>query len=89
VIVVPSPRPETTTPGAQNIAEPGEIELRGSDLVFVTQKQGDSSVMRVNLRSGEISHATGARPVEIYSEWSLVRIDGQTETLYEHKRRPD
>jgi hypothetical protein len=89
VIVVQSTRPETTTPGAQNIAEPGEIELRDSDLVFITQEQDDSSVMRVNLRSGEISHATGARPVEIYSEWSLVRTDDQTETLYEHKRRPE
>ena len=62
------------SPGAGNFAEPGEIELRGQYLIFVARRE--SSVHRVNLQSGEIGHATGARPTEIYSEWSLVQSDG-------------
>jgi hypothetical protein len=47
-----------------------------------------SGVLRVNLQSGEIGRATGAPPLEIYSEWSLIRMDGtHAQPIYEHKRR--
>ena len=85
VRVIPSKGPGSVSPGAGNFAEPGEIELRGQYLIFVARRE--SSVHRVNLQSGEIGHATGARPAEIYSEWSLVQTDGnRTETLYKHQR---
>jgi TIR domain len=84
VRVIPSKRPGSMFPGAGNFAQPGEIELRGHDLIFVARR--GSSVYRVNLQSGEIGHPTGAQPAEIYSEWSLVQTDGnRTEALYEHQ----
>jgi hypothetical protein len=90
VKVIPSTKPESTTPGAGNIAKSGEIELHGRDLIFVTNVpfgSPGSSIMRVNLQSGGIGRATGVAPAEIYSEWSLVRTDGNlTQTLYEHKQ---
>jgi hypothetical protein len=90
VKVIPSTNPGSMTPGAGNFAESGEIELHGRHLIFVTNVQSDSSVIRVNLQSGEIGRATGARPVEIYSGWSLVRTNGdRTETIYEHKASSD
>jgi hypothetical protein len=81
-----------TAGGRGNIAQVGEIELRERNLFFVARqasRTGSDTYYRVNLQSGEIELSSGARPHEIYSEWSLVRTDGQTETLYEHKRRPD
>jgi hypothetical protein len=91
VKVIPSTKPESMTPGRGHIAEPGEIELHGRDLIFVTNVSygsgGSPKIFRVNLQSGEISDASGAAPTEIYSEWSLVRTDGnRTETLYAHEQ---
>jgi hypothetical protein len=69
--------------GKGHFAQPGEIELHGGCLFFVTQPHADSGIIfRVDLQSGDIGRASGAAPVEIYSEWSIQ--DG-TETIHEHK----
>jgi hypothetical protein len=76
----------TVTPGKGNFAQPGEFELHGSRLLFVTKPHGDDRITyRVDLQSGDIGRSTGAAPVEIYSEWSIQ--DG-AETLHEHKPTP-
>jgi hypothetical protein len=80
--IVPSTKHGTMTPGAGHIAEPGEIELLGSRLIFVTKPQGNGLISRVDIQSGAIGRASDQVPVEIYSEWAVVR-DG--ETLHEHK----
>jgi hypothetical protein len=72
---------EGVSPGAGNTAGPNEIELRGADLVFVARNN-----TRVNLDTGEIKQSDDSRPGEIYSNWSLVRVDGERRIqLYEHK----
>jgi hypothetical protein len=84
--IVPSSEPGTVTPGKGNFAQPSEIELHGSRLLFVTKPHGDDRMTyRVDLQSGDIGRSSGAAPVEIYSEWSIQ--DG-AETLYEHKPTP-
>ncbi len=92
VIIAPSTKPESVTPGAGNVAQSGEIELHGGDLIFITTPQGDPPMrvtLRVNIQSGVIGRASGTAPVEIYSQWSVVRTAGnRTETLYEHKPTP-
>jgi hypothetical protein len=56
---------------ADKKAQPTEIELRGADLFFVT-----SDGRRVNLQTGEIKNDDSSRPAEIYTRWSLVRVEG-------------
>lgn len=88
VSIVPSTRPGSVTPGAGHFGTPGEIELYGGGLIFVTTPQGGTP-LRVDVKSGTIGRATGERPTEIYSEWSVVRATGdRTETLYQHKPLP-
>ena len=85
--ILPSARPESVTAGKNNIAEPGEIELRGAGLHFITLPHGKSmgKVYRVNINSGAIALSGEAAPVEIYSCWSITRGD---ETIYEHRPAP-
>jgi hypothetical protein len=80
--IVPSTKPGTVFPGRHHFGEPGEIELHGSRLIFVTKPQGDGLARRIDLKSGDIGLSGGVPPVEIYSEWSIQ--DG-LETLHEHK----
>jgi hypothetical protein len=88
VRIVPSTRPGSVTPGAGHFATPGEIELHGDGLIFVTTPQAGTP-LRVDVKSGTIGRSTGERPTEIYSEWSVVRATGdKSETLYEHKPSP-
>jgi hypothetical protein len=88
VSIVPSRRPGSVTPGAGHFAAPGEIELCGGGLTLVTTPQG-GTLLRIDVTSGTIGRATGERPMEIYSEWSVARTTGnKTETLYEHKPLP-
>jgi hypothetical protein len=88
VKIVPSATPDSVAPGANNFAQPGKIELHNGGLIFVTNPQGGLR-MRVDVGSGAIGFASGAAPVEIYSEWSVIRTDGgRTETLYAHKPTP-
>ena len=55
-------------------------------MFFVTQPHADSGIIfRVDLQSGDVGRASGAAPVEIYSEWSIQ--DG-AETIHEHKATP-
>jgi hypothetical protein len=68
--IVPSTKPGSVTPRKLHIGEPGEIELYGRRLLFVTKPQGDRLIRRVDLQSGDIGFSSGA-PVEIYSEWSI------------------
>jgi hypothetical protein len=82
--IVLSTKPGTVTGGKLHIGEPGDIELHGGRLIFVTKPQGDGLVRRVDLQSGDVGFATGAA-VEIYSEWSIQ--DG-AETLHQHKPTP-
>ncbi len=63
----------------------GEIELHGGQLFFVSKPHGDGLKYRVDLQSGAITRSGGTAPIEIYSEWSVIR-DG--EPLYEHKPTP-
>jgi hypothetical protein len=80
--VTPSTAPGTVTPGKGYITQPGEIELHGSRLLFVTKPHGDDRITyRVDVQSGDIVRSSGT-PLEIYSEWS---IQNGTETLHEHK----
>src|ERR1700730_2126769 len=65
VVLAPSTKPESLTPGAGNFAEPGEIELHGNGLVFVAVDRLDGSYLRVDLQSGAIGRATAARAAEI------------------------
>jgi hypothetical protein len=75
--------PDANSAGAGNFAQPGEIELHGNELIFVTQPHGDQRITyRVNLKSGDIGRSSGTAPVEIYSEWSIQ--DG-IETLHQRK----
>ncbi len=84
--IVPSIKPGTVAPGKGHFAQPGEIELHGDRLFFVTPPHADSGIIfRVDLQSGDIGRASGAMPVEIYSEWSIQ--DG-AETIHEHKATP-
>jgi hypothetical protein len=88
VSILPSTRPGSVTPGAGHFATPGEIELHGGGLIFVTTPQG-GTLLRVDVKSGTIGRATGERSTEIYSEWSVVRAKGdKTEKLYEHRPLP-
>jgi hypothetical protein len=81
--IIPSSRPDANSAGAGNFAQPGEIELHGNELIFVTQPHGDQRITyRVNLKSGDIGRSSGTAPVEIYSEWSIQ--DG-IETLHQRK----
>jgi hypothetical protein len=81
--IVPSNKPDAVFPGAGRFAKPGEIELHGNELIFITQPQADQQIIyRVNLKSGDIGRSTGIAPVEIYSEWSIQ--DGG-EALYQHQ----
>jgi hypothetical protein len=84
--IVPSTKPGTVTPGKGNFAQPGEIELHGGRLLFVTRPHGDDRITyRVDLQSGDISRSSPVAPVEIYSEWT---IQDATATLHEHKPTP-
>jgi hypothetical protein len=85
VKIVPSTKPGTVTPGAGNIAEPAEIEVRNGGLIFVTKRQ-DGIKLQVDIGSGAMAKHDAAPSFEIYSEWSLSGADG--ETLYEHKPAP-
>jgi len=80
-------RGEGIFPGAGNIAQPAEIEIRCGGMIFVTQPQDRGNlILRVDLESGGIGRADGERPTEIYSCWSLVRANAHNhETIYEHK----
>lgn len=83
VKIIPSTQPNVITQGKGNFAEPGEIELHGNQLLFVTKPHGDDRITyRVDVQTGDIDRSSGAAPVEIYSEWS---IQDAGQTLYEHK----
>jgi hypothetical protein len=90
VTIVPSTKVGTVTPGASNFAVQGEIERHGEDLIFVTRPQGETIHCRVNLETGATAFASGERPIEIYSEWSVVQANGvAVEVLYCHVPTPD
>jgi hypothetical protein len=85
--IVPSSDPTMVAPGKGNYAEPGEIELHGNQLLFVTQPHDDNRMIyRVDLQSGDIGRSSGLAPVEIYSQWSIQ--DGAGETIHEHEPTP-
>jgi hypothetical protein len=59
--IIPSSRPDANSAGAGNFAQPGEIELHGNELIFVTQPHGDQRITyRVNLKS--VTSAVQAAP---------------------------
>jgi hypothetical protein len=84
--ITPSTKPGTVTPGANHFAEPAEIELHDGRLFFVSRPHDNGLKYRVDLQSGTITRATGAAPIEIYSEWSVVRGD---DVLYQHQPQPE
>lgn len=84
--ITPSTKPGTVTPGANHFAEPAEIELHDGHLFFVSRPHDNGIKYRIDLQSGTIMRATGATPIEIYSEWSVVRGD---DVLYEHQPQPE
>jgi hypothetical protein len=83
--IIPSVKSGTVTAGAGHVAEPGEIELHGPRLIFITEPQSDGRILQVNLQTGDIGFSSGERPIEIYSEWTIQ--DGDR-TLHEHKPTP-
>ena len=83
--IVPSTTPGSVTPGANHFAEPGEIELHSGRLFFVSTPHGNGLKYRIDLQSGETTRASGTAPIEIYSEWSVIRDE---KVLYEHKPSP-
>jgi hypothetical protein len=82
VRIDPSRSPGSITPGEGHFALPGEVEIRGGGLLFITHEQGGLR-WRVDVQAGNIDLSHRPRPVEIYSEWSLVQTDGKV--LYQHK----
>jgi hypothetical protein len=74
VKIIPSTKPGSVTQGAGNFAQPGEIELRGHHLIFVSTIQGDSSLMRVNLSPEKLDLPIARRSKFIQNGHSFGQI---------------